>query len=69
MIRRPGLMACLGHNGLVHKSVAVIVHAFLQGHIHAVVLAAHMPNVVQCTRAGEEVSILVEADRHHPVCL
>ena len=59
----------LSHDGFIYKSVAVIIHAFLQRHIHCVVFASSVSDVIQSSCAGEEVAILVEADCHHSISL
>ena len=33
------------HDGLKHEAIALIIHAFLQGHIHTVVLAVSHPYI------------------------
>jgi len=36
---RGSVPTCLGHDGLVHELVVVVIHAILEGHVHGVVLA------------------------------
>ena len=56
------------HDGLKHEFVALIVHALLEGDVDRVVSASAEANITHSACAWEEVSVLVEADRHHAVC-
>lgn len=57
-------MAYLLHDGLINNLVCIIVHAILEWHVHCVVLALAIANIIECTSAGEELPILVEAYLH-----
>lgn len=59
--------ACLGHDGLVHHLVRLIVHALAQGHVDRVVSTLGIPRVVLRPCSWEEVSVVVEANLHSGV--
>lgn len=50
----------LAHDGLIHISIALIIHAIFKRDIHAVTLASCMPHIIYCTCAWKVVTVPVE---------
>mmetsp|Transcript_11269 Transcript_11269/g.16610 ORF Transcript_11269/g.16610 Transcript_11269/m.16610 type:complete len:271 (+) Transcript_11269:142-954(+) len=57
----------LGHDRSEYSLVGLVGHALLQWEVHRVVLPSPRPHVLQVPSAWEEVPVLVEGHRHHPV--
>mmetsp|Transcript_16717 Transcript_16717/g.46704 ORF Transcript_16717/g.46704 Transcript_16717/m.46704 type:complete len:213 (+) Transcript_16717:523-1161(+) len=56
------------HNGHEELGVRLVVHAILQGGVEGIELPLSAAGVVEVARAREEVTKLVEGNRHHTVC-